>query len=111
MRKTEREIVWNKYNKHCAYCGCSIEYRQLEVDHLIPRHRGGEDSHENYMPSCKSCNTTRDSYLIEEFRQRLIDDVVRLRRDSSKFRILEKFGVVGQKLHKVEFYFEKAERI
>lgn len=26
--KKTRELVWNKYNKYCAYCWCDLEYKE-----------------------------------------------------------------------------------
>ena len=99
--------IYNKYNGRCAYCGNKITYKQMQKDHILAIHRGGKDEICNYNPACRSCNSTKDTYTIEEFRERLIKDVNRLRRDSSKFRILERFGIVGQLKTDLEFYFEQ----
>jgi len=32
INKQLRKQVWNKYNQHCAYCGCIIEYKDMQVD-------------------------------------------------------------------------------
>jgi len=37
--KKIREKVWLKYGKHCAYCGCDLEYRKMQVDHIEPLYR------------------------------------------------------------------------
>lgn len=34
--KIDRKAVYAKYNGHCAYCGRKIEYKDMQVDHLIP---------------------------------------------------------------------------
>lgn len=33
--KKIREQVYKKYNGHCAYCGCKLEYKDMQVDHVI----------------------------------------------------------------------------
>jgi len=38
----------------CAYCG--ERSQKLTIDHIIPRWRGGDDSFENCVAACKSCN-------------------------------------------------------
>ncbi|NQV40936.1 MAG: HNH endonuclease, partial [Candidatus Marinimicrobia bacterium] len=109
MRKNLRNKILAKYDSHCAYCGIHLEYDDMQVDHIVPIFRNdseadmarmnvnrGADTIENMNPSCRSCNATKSTYSIKKFRKRLIEDVYRLRRDSSKFRILERFGVVGQ---------------
>lgn len=32
-----REEVYSKYNGHCAYCGCRLEYKDMQVDHIDSR--------------------------------------------------------------------------
>jgi len=107
MKKNLRNRILAKYGSHCAYCGIHLEYDNLQVDHIEAQALGGCDSIENYNPSCRSCNATKSTYTVEDFRRRLVDDVTRLRRDSSKFRILERFGVVAQIKMEVKFYYEK----
>lgn len=34
--KKLRKQVYAKCNGHCAYCGCELEYKDMQVDHVIP---------------------------------------------------------------------------
>ncbi|MCI5852291.1 MAG: HNH endonuclease [Clostridiales bacterium] len=43
-----RQQVYEKYGGHCAYCGKALEYKEMQVDHLIPLRSGGADNMENY---------------------------------------------------------------
>jgi len=106
MKKNLRNKILAKYDSHCAYCGIHLEYDDMQVDHIKAQALGGYDSMDNYNPSCRSCNATKSTYSIEKFRVRLIEDVMRMRRDSSKFRILERFGIVKQTKYSLKFYFE-----
>ena len=29
-----RRLIYEKYNRRCAYCGCDLEYKQMQVDHI-----------------------------------------------------------------------------
>ena len=40
----------------CSYCG-SMDH--VEVDHLISRHKGGEDDGDNFVWVCRSCNSSK----------------------------------------------------
>ncbi len=53
MRLTRRE-VFLRDNYTCQYCG--LKTRDLTVDHVIPRRRGGQHEWENVVAACKSCN-------------------------------------------------------
>jgi hypothetical protein len=35
MKAKDRELVYKKYDGHCAYCGCVLE-KGWHVDHLEP---------------------------------------------------------------------------
>lgn len=35
LNKKQRELVYNKYNGKCAYCGCNLPTR-WHVDHIEP---------------------------------------------------------------------------
>jgi hypothetical protein len=42
--------------KECVFCGNKNE---LQIDHLIPKSRGGSDSADNILWSCRNCNVSR----------------------------------------------------
>lgn len=47
----------------CVYCGLTREESPypLELDHIVPREHGGDDSLHNLVTACKSCNSARQS--------------------------------------------------
>ncbi len=119
MKKEIRHKVYNKYNGHCSYCGCEITYKQMQVDHIMAVYRNypdselerqnitrGRDIIENYNPACKSCNSSKGTLCIEKFRKQLMKRLDNQRRDSSQFRILERYGIIKQSKQNVQFYFE-----
>lgn len=53
VRLTRKEI-FARDGWRCVYCG--RETRDLTLDHVIPRHRGGEHTWENLVSACKPCN-------------------------------------------------------
>src|SRR5258706_11136318 len=48
----------------CQYCGKRT--RELTLDHIIPRSRGGLSTWENLVASCRSCNGKKASHLPKE---------------------------------------------
>ena len=55
VRLTRRNLmIRDQYQ--CQYCGRRPTLRELNVDHVIPRSRGGQDSWENLVVSCRTCN-------------------------------------------------------
>jgi len=116
--------VFNKYKGKCAYCGVEININKMHIDHIEPKYRGwnneelikynkvkGKDSIDNFNPSCISCNCSKSTYSIEEWRNQLKHKIICLRRDVSNFRILERFGLISVNKIEIEFYFEKESEV
>lgn len=50
----------------CNYCGAP---NSRECDHVIPRSRGGRNTDDNLVASCKSCNSAKKDRTPEEWRR------------------------------------------
>lgn len=70
-----REYLLEKWGRSCAYCGA--ERTPLQVEHIVPRARGGSDRVSNLTLACACCNQTKGAQPIAVF---LAGDPVRLRR-------------------------------
>lgn len=105
----ERKQIFDKYNGHCAYCGCEIAFRGMQADHKKPLHIGGTDTLDNMFPSCRSCNHYKATLDVEKFREYLSGITKRLHRDSVAFVVGERFGLVKVCEEPIVFYFEKME--
>ncbi len=69
MRLTRRE-VFQRDHFTCMYCG--EQPRDLTLDHVIPRYRGGRHTWENLVSACKRCNHRKAGRTPQEARMRLI---------------------------------------
>ena len=110
---TKREIIYRKYNGHCAYCGQKLP-KIWHIDHIEPLVRNpltGEEKYphrnknENCNPSCVSCNNYKHSMSLEEFREQISLFTERLNKDT-KYKIAKRFGLVEETNFKVKFFFE-----
>lgn len=107
IKKEIREQVYNKYNGHCAYCGKELEYKDMQVDHIIPSVRGGEDDFDNYMPTCRRCNHYKRANSLEGWRKMIEEIPLKLERDSYIYRVGIDYKFYEKpKRQKVKFYFE-----
>jgi len=61
IREWEREQT---LPKECVYCKSTID---LSTDHLIPKNRGGDDSADNLVLACKSCNSSKGDKGVFEW--------------------------------------------
>ena len=53
---TLRYEVLKRAKFRCELCGISAEDKALQVDHIVPRSRGGADDITNLQALCDSCN-------------------------------------------------------
>lgn len=65
---TLRYEVFKRAKFRCELCGCSAEEKALEVDHIIPRNKGGTDDIENLQALCYSCNAMKRDRDDTDFR-------------------------------------------
>lgn len=105
--KKVREEVYKKYNGHCAYCGCPLEYKNMQVDHIESVYwYDGENEIDNYNPACRMCNFYKSTMTIEDFRNQLGKIVERLEKIFI-FRLAKKYGLIKEVERPIVFYFEK----
>ena len=57
-----RRSVFVRDGHRCQYCGAQAE----NIDHVVPRSRGGAHSWENVVACCRRCNTRKEDRLLEE---------------------------------------------
>lgn len=50
----------------CQYCGARPGARELNLDHVVPRSRGGRSSWENLVTSCRQCNLGKGDATPDE---------------------------------------------
>ena len=51
-----KQRLYKKQNGKCNACGKDCEWRNLEIDYIVPTAKGGGDYYENYQLLCGSCN-------------------------------------------------------
>ena len=64
------EALYWKQQGQCSYCNdplCGV----ADLEHLIPRSRGGQHTLENLVWACPSCNGSKKDKTEEEFRREL----------------------------------------
>ena len=60
-----KEYLLDKWGRKCAYCGKTDVALQLE--HIVPKSRGGTNSVSNLTLACKTCNVKKGDQTAEEF--------------------------------------------
>ena len=121
--KIDRQRILNKLGGRCGYCGCEIDVKSMQIDHIVPIYRNctneelerlnivrGTNEYSNLMPSCKSCNKYKGVFTVEVFRNEMQKQVERLNKYSTNYFFAKKFGLVEETNAPVVFYFEKYDK-
>ncbi len=72
MRLSRRE-VFNRDRHKCQYCGHHGQ-RDLTLDHVVPRHRGGRHTWDNLVTACKTCNHRKAGRTPAEAKMHLLTE-------------------------------------
>src|SRR6202000_3459192 len=57
-----RRAVFARDGHRCQYCGASAE----NIDHVMPRSKGGLHVWDNVVASCRPCNTRKRDRMLED---------------------------------------------
>lgn len=83
-----KEYLLEKHNRTCVYCGGVSTEPILEVDHIVPRSKGGTNRIKNLTLSCKCCNQNKGSDSLEDWSKRLGKSKVDTARKAGIKRVL-----------------------
>ena len=70
--KFTRHNIFERDRNTCQYCGQVFERKDLNLDHVIPRDRGGPTTWENIVCSCIRCNTQKANSTPQEAGMHLV---------------------------------------
>lgn len=70
--KFTRHNIFERDKNTCQYCGQIFDRQDLNLDHVIPRDRGGPTTWENIVCSCINCNTRKANHTPQEAHLKLI---------------------------------------
>jgi CRISPR/Cas system Type II protein with McrA/HNH and RuvC-like nuclease domain len=98
MQQQIRFKVFKRDNFRCQYCGRTSDETILEVDHIIPRSKGGNEDFGNLITACRECNRGKtnmeivSSYELDKnvVSRQLYDNLTRQEDIIAKIQELEK---------------------
>jgi 5-methylcytosine-specific restriction endonuclease McrA len=64
--------IYARDNNTCQYCGKRFSRSELNLDHVLPRSRGGNSAWENVVCSCHACNRRKGGRTPEEAKMLLM---------------------------------------
>lgn len=67
--KPSKSMIYKRDENKCQYCSST---RNLTIDHIIPKSKGGGEDWENLCVACSDCNTKKGDKLLEHTNMKLL---------------------------------------
>ena len=65
--RTNKHVLYGKQEGICGGCEVLFPFRNMTVDHRVPRAKGGTDHLENLWLLCGACNSMKGTMPVEAF--------------------------------------------
>ena len=74
-----RSNVYLRDNYICQYCKQMFSYKDVTLDHVIPKSKGGKTEWSNIVSACRKCNNDKASHThIKPYKQPRKPDILEL---------------------------------
>ncbi|MFA5858596.1 MAG: HNH endonuclease [Elusimicrobiota bacterium] len=70
--KFTRKNIYEHYGYRCCYCNKKLAPAMLNLDHVVPRSRGGKTSWTNIVTACVKCNLRKGNRTPKEAGMRML---------------------------------------
>jgi hypothetical protein len=67
-----RTAIYRREKHRCFYCRRRLRFANRVLDHVLPRARGGGNSHRNVVASCLDCNSSKGETNAADFLRSLV---------------------------------------
>lgn len=67
-----RNLIIKRDKSTCQYCQKILSHKQVTIDHIIPRSKGGVSNFNNCVVCCFDCNKRKGNKMLEQSNMKLI---------------------------------------
>lgn len=71
-KKTLKKYIYERDNQRCHFCNKELKFKQISLDHYLPKSENGVDDIFNIVLSCKKCNKEKKNRIPEDYESILI---------------------------------------
>ena len=94
--KSIRFEIFKRDKFTCQYCGRQTPLVVLEIDHIIPKSKGGTDNPNNLITCCSDCNRGKAAVplSIQKIRDTRREEIIQYREKKEQIEAYEEFLLV-----------------
>ena len=70
QKAKDKRQLFHDQDEKCIYCGNKYKYDELQIEHMIPKDKGGQDHILNCQLACRSCNQAKGTMTDIQFRKK-----------------------------------------
>lgn len=70
--KLSRYNIFTRDNNQCQYCAKKLNFKEMTIDHVIPKSLGGKNTWNNVVTCCAKCNVLKNNRTPQQANMKLI---------------------------------------
>jgi len=109
ITKKDRFEVFKRDGFKCQYCGATPPNAILEVDHINPKSKGGDDDINNLITACFDCNRGKSNRDLDVIPHSLADNMAEI--EEKELQLKEYNKVLGKKKARITRTINKIDEI
>jgi hypothetical protein len=112
ISKKMRFEIFKRDNFTCQYCSAKPPNIPLEIDHILPVSKGGDNSKDNLITSCFDCNRGKSSNELNTVIPTLIEKTEKIKlaqKQYLQYKSLQKkqAKIINQEISEIENIFKE----
>lgn len=72
-KRNEKRYIYMRDGGICYFCGKELLFKQISLDHYLPKSKGGPDDTFNLVCSCRRCNKYKKSSVPNDYKEVMLD--------------------------------------
>lgn len=72
-KRNDKRYIFIRDGGTCHFCGKELLFKQVSIDHYLPKSKGGSDDIFNLVCSCRRCNKYKKSSVPEDYKEVMLD--------------------------------------
>lgn len=72
-KRNDKRYIYMRDGGRCYFCGKELLFKQISLDHYLPKSKGGPNDSFNLVCSCRRCNKYKKSSVPEDYKDVLME--------------------------------------